>query len=173
MTDLIERLRRIESNQVSDFFATNWQRNPDGPEAADALDAQAARIAELERENSRLIAANKARDEFLRGHRYKRSEMDGYIDLCESQMASLKDRIAELERELAAMEHGGVCIWCGEALDLTGKEIGAAVEWARAHDASCPDNPLRRELAEARELLEETETYPSLQTRIDAFLSKK
>lgn len=38
MSDLIERLRRIESNQVSDFFATNWQRNPDGPEAADEIE---------------------------------------------------------------------------------------------------------------------------------------
>jgi chromosome segregation ATPase len=57
-------------------------------------------VADARTENARLVAANKARDEFLRGHRYKRSEMDGYIDLCESQMADLKARLADVERQL-------------------------------------------------------------------------
>ena len=61
-------------------------------------DGLAARLAEAEAENARLVAANKARDEFLRGHRYKHSEVDGYIDLCESQMATLKARLADAER---------------------------------------------------------------------------
>ena len=66
-----------------------------------ALERVEARLAECEAENARLVAANKARDEFLRGHRYKRTEMDMYIDLCESQMADLKAQLAEAQDELA------------------------------------------------------------------------
>lgn len=62
-----------------------------------------SRLAEAEADNARLVAANKARDEFLRGHRYKHSEVDGYIDLCESQMADLKAQLAEAERTIAAL----------------------------------------------------------------------
>jgi chromosome segregation ATPase len=63
-----------------------------------------SRLAEVEAENARLVAGNKARDEFLRGHRYKHSEVDGYINLCESQIATLKARQAEADallREIA------------------------------------------------------------------------
>lgn len=61
----------------------------------------------------------------------------------------------ELRSRLAAMERGGVCIWCGEAIDLTGKDMESAVDWARAHDESCERNPLRSRLAEAEALLRE------------------
>ena len=47
---LVERLLKVESGNA-DFvtgLCTNWHRNPDGPEAAAAIEAQAARIAELE-----------------------------------------------------------------------------------------------------------------------------
>lgn len=67
---------------------------------ANEWDAQHKRLAEAEADNARFVAANKARDEFLRGHRYKHSEVDGYIDLCESQMADLKARLAEVESRL-------------------------------------------------------------------------
>jgi hypothetical protein len=56
-------------------------------------------------------------------------------------------------KRLAALERGGVCIWCGEALDLTGKDMASAVEWARKHDSTCPDNPLRSRLVEADALI--------------------
>lgn len=64
-----------------------------------------------------------------------------------------ESEFAELQARLAAMERGGVCIWCGEALDLTGKDMGSAVAWARQHDEQCPDNPLRARLAEAEAAL--------------------
>jgi hypothetical protein len=53
-----------------------------------------------------------------------------------------------LAARLAAMERGGVCIWCGEAMDLTDDSMEAAVDWVRKHDAECPDSPLRARLAE-------------------------
>jgi hypothetical protein len=61
------------------------------------IESLRSRLAEAEAENARLVAANKARDEFLRGHRYKHSEVDGYINLCESQIATLKARLADAD----------------------------------------------------------------------------
>lgn len=78
-------------------------RELDGIKALEAvIVSRGVRLAEAEAENSRLVAANKARDEFLRGHRYKRSEVDQYIDLCESQIADwhkvADERSAEIVR---------------------------------------------------------------------------
>ena len=64
MTDktLIERLRKVESNAVNyTDIATNWYRNPDGPEAADTIETQASQIASL-------TAALKGIKEFGRRH---------------------------------------------------------------------------------------------------------
>ena len=46
---LCERLRAVESSRVHGGFSadratTNWHRNPDGPEAADTIERQAAEI---------------------------------------------------------------------------------------------------------------------------------
>lgn len=46
--DLLERLRKIEP-AGGDEGTTRYFRNPDGPEAADEIESQAARIAVLER----------------------------------------------------------------------------------------------------------------------------
>ena len=62
-------------------------------------------------------------------------------------------------KRLAAIEHGGVCIWCGDAIELTGKDMASAVEWARKHDAECPDNPLRSRLAKTEALLRDIYSY--------------
>jgi hypothetical protein len=43
---LCERLRAVESSGHSGV-TTNWHRNPDGPEAADTLERQAAEIERL------------------------------------------------------------------------------------------------------------------------------
>lgn len=76
--------------------------------ACDELCNTRSRLAESEAENARLVAANKARNEFLRGHRYKRTAMDGYIDLCESRIAGLKARLAEAEALLRVMPGYGL-----------------------------------------------------------------
>lgn len=49
---LCKRLRAVESSRVHGGFSadratTNWHRNPDGPEAADTLERQAAEIERL------------------------------------------------------------------------------------------------------------------------------
>jgi len=49
---LCERLRAVESSRVhggfsADCATTHWHRNPDGPEAADTLERQAAEIERL------------------------------------------------------------------------------------------------------------------------------
>ena len=49
---LCERLRAVESSRVHGGFSadratTNWHRNPDGPQAADTLERQAAEIERL------------------------------------------------------------------------------------------------------------------------------
>jgi hypothetical protein len=51
---LCERLRVVESSRVHGGFSadratTNWHRNPDGPQAADTLERQAAKIKQLEK----------------------------------------------------------------------------------------------------------------------------
>jgi hypothetical protein len=50
---LCERLRAVESSGHGGFSAdratTNWHRNPDGPEAADTLERQAAEMERLRR----------------------------------------------------------------------------------------------------------------------------
>jgi hypothetical protein len=43
---LCERLRAVESSG-HDGVTTNWHRNPDGPEAADTIERQAAEIERL------------------------------------------------------------------------------------------------------------------------------
>jgi len=43
---LCERLRAVESSRHGGV-TTNWHRNPDGPEAADTLERQAAEIERL------------------------------------------------------------------------------------------------------------------------------
>lgn len=45
---LAERLEAIESSHLGDGHYCNWNRNPDGPEAATLIRAQSARIAALE-----------------------------------------------------------------------------------------------------------------------------
>lgn len=62
--------------------------------------------------------------------------------------AELSAELARLRDRLDKMQHGGLCIWCGAGLDLTGKSMAEAVEWAREHDASCTANPLRARAAE-------------------------
>jgi hypothetical protein len=49
---LCEKLRAVESSRVhggfsADCATTHWHRNPDGPEAADTLERQAAEIERL------------------------------------------------------------------------------------------------------------------------------
>lgn len=57
---LIERLRAVESSRPDSIgISTNWYRNPDGPDAADALTTLSARVETLE-------AA--LREVFLDGH---------------------------------------------------------------------------------------------------------
>ena len=48
MTDIVERLRKVESStqNMSNSVTTNWYRNPDGPEAADEIERLRARLAE-------------------------------------------------------------------------------------------------------------------------------
>ena len=49
MTDIVERLRKVESGPTRHpGVATNWHRNPDGPEAADEIERLRARLAEAE-----------------------------------------------------------------------------------------------------------------------------
>lgn len=45
MTDLIERLREVGG--INDDGATRWYINPDGPEAADRIEKDAAHIDEM------------------------------------------------------------------------------------------------------------------------------
>jgi chromosome segregation ATPase len=98
MCDL-ETLR--ERLHEAELVAASWKREAElNEQAANESSGYAKRLAEAEAENARLVAANKARDEFLRGHRYKHSEVDGYINLCESQMATLKARLAEADRDM-------------------------------------------------------------------------
>jgi hypothetical protein len=50
--DLIERLNRVESSRkfgVTTAATTNWHRNPDGPEAAKAIEALLSAAREGER----------------------------------------------------------------------------------------------------------------------------
>jgi hypothetical protein len=62
---LCERLRAVESSRVHGGFSadratTNWYRNPDGPEAADTIERQAAEIERLRealKEADRLLVA--------------------------------------------------------------------------------------------------------------------
>jgi hypothetical protein len=62
---LCERLRAVESSRVhggfsADCATTHWHRNPDGPEAADTLERQAAEIERLRgalEEADRLLVA--------------------------------------------------------------------------------------------------------------------
>jgi hypothetical protein len=56
---LCERLRAVESSGHGGV-TTNWRRNPDGPEAADTLERQAAeneRLREALEEADRLLVA--------------------------------------------------------------------------------------------------------------------
>ena len=46
IADLCERLRAVESSGHGGV-TTNWHRNPDGPQAADTLERQAAEIERL------------------------------------------------------------------------------------------------------------------------------
>lgn len=51
--DLVARLRAIESEPIGAGLAKNWYRNPDGPEAADRIEALSAendRLREVMRE---------------------------------------------------------------------------------------------------------------------------
>jgi hypothetical protein len=93
---------------------------------------------------------------FVRKSLADRRALLAYVD---ELLAELNEQAANessaYAKRLAAIEHGGVCIWCGDAIELTGKDMASAVEWARKHDAECPDNPLRSRLAEAEALLRE------------------
>jgi hypothetical protein len=46
MNDIVERLRKVEPNGTDSEYATNWYRNPDGPEAADEIERLRAKLAE-------------------------------------------------------------------------------------------------------------------------------
>ena len=48
MSDLIERLRQVDP-PGGDDHSTRWYRNPDGPEAADRIEALEAELAETSR----------------------------------------------------------------------------------------------------------------------------
>jgi len=53
MSDIVERLRKVESGDKWDpgdgLHVTHWYRNPDGPEAADLIERQRAVIEELKK----------------------------------------------------------------------------------------------------------------------------
>jgi hypothetical protein len=60
MSDLIERLRAVEYGPSrTPGVTTTWQRNPDGPEAADEIDR-------LTRELTDIIAMAERREDDLR-----------------------------------------------------------------------------------------------------------
>jgi hypothetical protein len=119
--------------------------------AASDYDDLSARLAEAEAENARLVSANKARDEFLRGHRYKRSEMDVYVDLCESQMAEIKARLAEAERDAARyrwliesgkIQHNGTCwFWKPGPPVFSSHDLDAAIDAAMASETVTGSEP--------------------------------
>lgn len=47
LTELVGRLRAVESSSSRSEVSTNWYRNPDGPEAADAIHTLRQRNARL------------------------------------------------------------------------------------------------------------------------------
>jgi hypothetical protein len=47
LVNLVEQLRKVESSRSWSQTCTNWYRNPDGPEAADAIEALLAERARL------------------------------------------------------------------------------------------------------------------------------
>ena len=56
VTDIEARLRKVEGSSPDRIgISTNWYRNPDGPEAADLIEAQQADLAKLRKqvENAR------------------------------------------------------------------------------------------------------------------------
>ena len=56
VTDIVERFRKVEGSSPDRIgISTNWYRNPDGPEAADLIEAQQADLAKLRKqvENAR------------------------------------------------------------------------------------------------------------------------
>ena len=56
VTDIVGRLRKVEGSSPDRIgISTNWYRNPEGPEAADIIEAQQADLATLRKqlENAR------------------------------------------------------------------------------------------------------------------------
>ena len=54
-------------------------------------------VAALREENARLIAANKAREEYLTTNGRKQTDMDAYVDLAEAQIDALRARCEAAE----------------------------------------------------------------------------
>lgn len=105
--DLLERLRAVESSRGDSDYASNWHRNPDGPEAAD----------EIER----------LRD-FRNCWRNLRSVLDSQIKHLEGEVARLlsltrfQDRVIRSGDTacLTQAEREAICWVCGDVADITG-----------------------------------------------------
>lgn len=126
----IESQNRVMWDVASDREAQLAEAEATSLARYESLHDADKRLAEAEADNARLVAANKARDEFLRGHRYKHSEVDGYIDLCESQMADLKAQLAEAQDELAQWRATGESVTRNEYV-LSARLAEAKADMAR------------------------------------------
>ena len=100
MAGLVERLRAM-IYVTHDPRTGRWTRDPTTSSAADALTAQAARIAELERERNYWMAQTQSCDAERRRIRDERDLSDGHLHLERTRAEAAETRLAFLERQLS------------------------------------------------------------------------
>jgi hypothetical protein len=119
MSDLIERLRRVESSSNGERISqpvTNWLRNPDGPEAADEIGRLRNKL-NTDSQNFE-IECHKATIDTLRRAlaeaRAERSEYHGKAaaqlvlrEKAERELAEARAVIGKASRDLNARDYAG------------------------------------------------------------------
>lgn len=112
---LVERLRAVESDPIGDGLANNRYRNPDGPEAAERIEALEA---ELERVRSETLAvvvySNDSEPEatlhadMAAVHAYLLGEFDAPDSSGDGMDAEERERFDEMMAELERVGYGHV-----------------------------------------------------------------
>jgi len=98
---LCKRLRAVESSGHGDV-TTNWHRNPDGPEAADTLERQAAEIERL-------------RDALWPFANAKPTGANGFVNICALNVNVIEARAALTGKDTATLSLSGKTQTKGDA----------------------------------------------------------
>ena len=104
---LVERLLKVESHNAGGVsgLCTNWYRNPDGPEAAAVIHAQAATIERLDADCSGIADQAYALEA-------ERDKQDARIAELEGALRPMLENLHALDFYMKRPDHGGYGVEC-------------------------------------------------------------